>query len=234
MARSPWLGAALVSALASCGGLVVPSSAPSSDGASASSVSGDASAAREASVPIGDAAPFTFDARGLTSCGACLAVACEDLFVQCEQSSACFDELQCAAASAAVCTCLGRDAGTTAYLALDRCERAAACGGECTPACAAGDAAVGPALCGDAADSSCAAVASSTSARCTACVTASCGAFQAACGEASDCHAYVVCLSTCSGSACLETCGNAHAAGQAAADELDVCLGANCQAECSY
>lgn len=89
-----------------------------------------------------------FDASGLATCALCLGVACEDSFVQCEQSAGCYAGYQCAAGAVggeAPCSCLGpEDDELGAYLALARCIREAACGGgACAARCETDDASVG-------------------------------------------------------------------------------------------
>ncbi len=228
------VGPILPLAAFACGGLVVPSGSARVDASTSASGPRDAGIDR----PFADAHAVTFDASGLLTCAACVGVACEDLFVQCEQSVECYAGLQCAAASdasSAPCRCADPDAGQGPLLALVRCEQAAECGGECAVACARdGGGGAGRASCTDRPPAACGTSPVSSTARCSACVTASCREFEAACGEGSDCQDYLACLAACAGAGCLESCGTAHATGQGAADELDVCLGGNCQSECAF
>jgi len=248
---------ALVSAVAmtACG-LVQATSAPDAGGADApvrppasdAGASGDGSTADAVVVGFLDAPLRRFDASDLSTCASCLALACDDLLVQCEQSSSCYSAYQCTlgSGSATSCACDAPGAIVSPFFALLRCVSTFACPpAPCAELCGASsgdDAGLSlPLACGDGDSFQCQGdgeasgpKAQSSTAACEACVASTCPELGAACTQESDCQAYLACLATCQGPTCIDDCTAAHPSGQGAADALDVCVGASCGAECEY
>jgi hypothetical protein len=181
-------------------------------------------------------------------CVQCLTLACDDLYVQCDQESSCQAIQTCAEAARgddSACLCSASASAAGPYLALGRCIQGAACGaGGCASVCQDHDAGYPvasrcdavvsvPSCLGGSPDAGATGARSSTAA-CEACVAQSCGGFSSACGEATPCQGYLACLATCRESGCVVVCEALHAAGESAADALDVCLGANCESACGF
>ncbi len=228
-------------AAAACGGRLadqtgltsagVDAAMTSSSSREASTTEGSPGPASSGASPFADAAAAPFDASGLTTCASCLALACQDLLIQCQQSAACAALYACTLetpGSVASCGCSAPAEVLAPFAALERCLDGVACG---SGACAS--------LCGSAASCDdqglgCAGPPTSSAASCDACVASSCAPFVAACDNGSDCDAYVACLTTCEAPECETDCGAAHPTGQSAAQGLDVCLGGACQAACGF
>jgi hypothetical protein len=208
-------------ALASACGLVSKASAGPSDGADNDS-SGDV---------LVNSSPVPFDAAGITSCSACLAAACTDVLVQCEEATACDSRLECALGHSP-CSCVGSGDGAGPFLATERCFEEEACHGVgCAAACSP-PADGGPDCLQLTGTTSCERHSTSSTRACDACVAEACGGFASACGA--DCQAYVLCAMSCQSPSCQASCRAAHAAGATDADALDVCLGSSCGAECDF
>lgn len=219
-----------------CGGLVSGSIDAAPEASSAFHVDAHAPA-------YTDAVPPRFDASLAPTCGDCLALACKDLYTQCERSSDCYGVIECVVSGkeAASCVCAAPEAARGPYLALARCQDDVACdGAECARPCAPADAGISIACGAPVAPTACAdpgyraPVARSSTATCDACIAGACASFSVACGAGSDCLAYLTCLATCGDAACASSCAAAHATGETAADALDVCLGSECLADCDY
>ena len=188
-----------------------------------------------------------FDASSLPTCASCLALACDDLLVQCEQSSGCYSPYQCTlgGGSATTCVCDAPATVVSPFFALLRCVSTFACpAAPCAELCTASGGDDGglllPLACEAEGAFQCpvdgmaSGRARSSTAACEACVASTCPEIGAACTGESDCQAYLVCLATCQGPTCIEDCTAAHPSGQGAADALDVCVGASCGAACGY
>jgi hypothetical protein len=181
------------------------------------------------------------------TCATCASDACVDLYAQCEQSQGCYAAYQCVLDSSgndALCLCNSDPddlVGQSAYRALARCLEESTCSETvCGVVCQSessgaprelfcGIAAVPPAC-----PSSRTATLVGSTAACDACVASSCASFAGDCALGSECLASIACLAACDASDCANTCKATLAAGQTAAEALDVCVGGACETECSF
>ncbi len=69
-------------------------------------------------------------------------------------------------------------------------------------------------------------------AACNSCFTQKCCSQGYACADDPVCNALVVCMSTCTTQACINSCRSGYQAGTALYDALDTCLGTDCAADC--